>query len=313
MKLHQPVMPEAVCAGLNIKASGVYVDGTFGRGGHSRLILKHLDAQGRLFVLDRDPEAIAAARALAAEDPRVQAYHAPFSELGALYRGAKIAGPVDGILLDLGLCSTQIDTAGRGFSFQLDGPLDMRMDPSKGISAAEWINQSDASTLAEVFKKLGEERFAGRIAKAIVQARALHPIHTTHALAQIVKKAHPRWETHKHPATRVFQAIRMFINHELDELSAVLAQAVDVLNIGGRLVVISFHSLEDRIVKQFIRGSEKGVDKHLHKMPWLAPYQPVLRALGKPVQAGPLELQQNPRARSARLRVAEKISEKMDV
>ncbi len=304
---HMPVLSQAVLEGLNLQPEGTYVDATFGRGGHTRAILERLGEAAQLWVIDRDPQAIQVARVLAEQDKRLNVYHGAFSELLALCKAEGLVGSIHGVLLDLGLCSTQLDEAKRGFSFSLEGPLDMRMDPSKGQSAAEWLNESDVGEMAFVFKTFGEERFHQRIAKAIVEARSQEPIETTLQLATIVRKAHPAWEKHKHPATRVFQAIRIFINQELEELSAVLEQARTVLRVGGRLVVISFHSLEDRMVKQFIREAEHGSYSDPKLMPWLKPHQPQLRAVGRAVKADDLEILDNHRSRSAVLRVAEKV------
>lgn len=305
---HAPVMSAAVLEGLNIQPEGIYVDATFGRGGHTRALLEHLKPQARLLVIDRDADAIHSARQLAAHDKRLSVYHSSFSGLLAICETEGLVGSVQGVLLDLGLCSTQLDEAKRGFSFSTDGPLDMRMDPSQGQTAAEWLNQSDVEEIDWVFETFGEERFHKRLAKAIVEARAQEAIHSTLQLANIVRQAHPAWEKHKHPATRVFQAIRIFINQELKELSEVLAQALKVLSVGGRLVVISFHSLEDRIVKQFIRQQERGPDTD-PAMPWLATHQARMRAIGRAMKADRLEILDNHRARSAVLRVAEKVGE----
>jgi 16S rRNA (cytosine1402-N4)-methyltransferase len=293
---HAPVMLAAVLEGFNIQPEGVYVDATFGRGGHTRALLERLKPQARLLVIDRDADAIQS----------LSVHHNAFSGLLSICETEGLVGGVQGVLLDLGLCSTQLDEAQRGFSFSNDGPLDMRMDTSKGQTAAEWLNQSDVEQIDWVFETFGEERFHKRLAKAIVEARAQEAIHSTLQLANIVRQAHPAWEKHKHPATRVFQAIRIFINQELKELSEVLGQALKVLSVGGRLVVISFHSLEDRIVKQFIRQQERGPDTD-PTMPWLAPHQAGMRAIGRAIKADRLEILDNHRARSAVLRVAEKV------
>lgn len=304
--LHQPVMPAEVIAALNINPNGIYVDATFGRGGHSRLILERLSEQGRLIAFDQDQEAVNSAHELAQSFKQLRVHHCSFRNLSAICAAEDIQGEVNGLLMDLGVCSTQLDQATRGFSFNLEGPLDMRMDPSRGISAAEWIHQTDESEMAFAFKTFGEERFAKRIAKAIVKARDIAPIQTTTGLAEIVKKAHPAWEKHKHPATRVFQAIRILINAELDTLKAALDQVLEILAVKGRLVVISFHSLEDRIIKQFIRKQQYGEANH-HKMPWLLGHTPCLEALGRSIKATDSEVSANPRARSAILRVAAKV------
>jgi 16S rRNA (cytosine1402-N4)-methyltransferase len=288
-------------------ADGVYVDGTFGRGGHSRLLLEQLGAQGRLVVVDKDPLAIAAANELAKQDGRVTVCHASFADLKSQLEDLELAGRVTGILLDLGVSSPQLDDASRGFSFRADGPLDMRMDPTSGLSAAQWLTHVGETDLANVLFRYGDERYSRRIARAIVRARSEAPITTTLQLADIVSKAHPAWERNKHPATRSFQAIRIHINAELADLETLLADCVELLVSGGRLAVITFHSLEDRLIKQFIREQENG--------PELPPGLPILESdikrtmkkVGKPVKASPAEVQGNIRSRSATLRVAEKL------
>lgn len=304
MTAHVPVLAREVIEALAIRPDGTYVDGTFGRGGHSRLILRALSPRGRLVALDRDPAAIAAGQAL--EDARLVLVKAPFSALARVLDEVGVER-VDGILLDLGVSSPQLDEAGRGFSFRLDGPLDMRMDPQTGVSAAAWIAQADENEMMEVFRRYGEERFARQIAHAIAQAREVSPILTTGQLAQIVAGAVRRREPGQHPATRTFQAIRIYLNRELEELTAVLPTCVQRLKPGGRLAVISFHSLEDRIVKRFMRDEERGPE-----LPRDLPLRAVdlpggrLRRLGKAVRAGAAEVAGNPRARSAVLRVAER-------
>jgi 16S rRNA (cytosine1402-N4)-methyltransferase len=301
---HLPVLLAEAVEALRVREDGVYVDATFGRGGHSREILRRLGPQGRLIVFDRDPEAIAAARSLA--DPRLVAIHAPFSQLKACLREERVE-KVDGVLLDLGLSSPQLDEAGRGFSFRMAGPLDMRMDPTRGRTAADWLAEVDERELTEVLADYGEERFAKQVARAIVAARARGPIVDTRQLAQIVAQAVPTREPGQDPATRTFQAIRIYINRELEELSLVLPQCVDVLRPGGRLVVISFHSLEDRIVKRFLR-TEARPDTLPPRLPLRAEElpKPRLVLVGKPVRPAPAEIQANPRARSAVMRVAER-------
>ena len=293
--------------GLAIKPNGIYLDGTFGRGGHSRAILKQLQ-QGRLIAMDKDPKAIAAGQALMASEPRFHIEGGSFTGLKAVAEAFDCLGKVDGILLDLGVSSPQLDEAERGFSFQNDGPLDMRMDPTSGMSAAAWIASAKEEDIAAVLKEYGEERFAKRIARAIVQARLEAPIDTTKRLASIVAAANPKWEIGKDPATRSFQAIRIFINQELDDLQRCLADVLDILAPGGRLVVISFHSLEDRIVKRFIREQSRG-DQYPPDLP-ITYVQLKLRmkAIGKSIKAGKAEVTANPRARSAVLRVAEKLA-----
>lgn len=305
---HRPVMLAEVLSVLMTEQEGVYIDATFGRGGHSLGMLQHLRAGGRLLALDRDPEAVAAAQRLAHEDPRFEIEHAPFSRLKEVVARRGFRGRVQGVLLDLGVSSPQIDDPGRGFSFTREGPLDMRMDPESGETAADWIKRAGAREIAEVLWSFGEERYARRIAQAIVTARTAQPILGTRQLADIVARANPSWEPGKHPATRTFQAIRIFINHELEELRAGLAQAVEILAQGGRLAVISFHSLEDRIVKLFMRGEAQG-----HRFPQGVPVtqaecQPRLRLVGKPVRPKASEVLTNPRARSAVLRVAERLA-----
>jgi len=303
---HETVLLHETVGALLV-ADGVYVDGTFGRGGHSRLLLEQLAPTGQLVVVDKDPLAIATAHELAEQDSRVSVCHASFADLKSQLQQLDLAGRVNGILLDLGVSSPQLDDASRGFSFRADGPLDMRMDPTSGVSAAQWIAHVGETDLANVLFRYGDERYSRRIARAIVRARSEAPITTTLQLADIVSKAHPAWERHKHPATRSFQAIRIHINAELADLETLLADCVELLAPGGRLAVITFHSLEDRLVKQFIREQEQG--------PELPPGLPVLEAeiprtmkkVGKPIKASAAEVQGNMRSRSATLRVAEKL------
>ncbi len=311
---HQAVMLEQAVDGLNVRANeqranGIYVDGTFGRGGHSRRILELLGSGGRLIALDRDPAAIQAGAALTATDPRFTLLHGWFGEMHALLSAAGVETNkgVDGILLDLGVSSPQLDDAARGFSFRFDAPLDMRMDTSRGITAAQWLARAEESEIREVIKNHGEERFAKQIAAAIVAARAGGSIQTTRQLAALVADAVPAREPRQDPATRTFQAIRIHLNRELEELSLVLPQCLERLNPGGRLAVISFHSLEDRIVKRFMREAAVGgsVPRRLplraHEMP-----QPRMRLIGKAQRASADEVARNPRSRSATLRVAER-------
>ena len=250
---HQPVLLKEVIQGLAIIPNGIYIDGTFGRGGHTQCVLERLGADGRLFAIDKDWEAIAYAKAHFGQDARFCIEQGSFRQLATLANQWGIAERVSGILLDLGVSSPQLDKADRGFSFMQAGPLDMRMDSHQHLTAERFINEGSEQTLADVFFEYGEERFAKRIARAIVAARAITPIRDTAVLADIVKAANPKWEKHKHPATRVFQAIRIYVNQELTDLVACLDQCLDILAIGGRLAVISFHSLEDRIVKQFMQ------------------------------------------------------------
>ena len=299
------LLHEAVDA-LEVKPDGVYVDGTFGRGGHSRLILSKLGVNGRLVVFDKDPQAIAVARQLAEADKRVQVVHGGFSGFQVALKGLGIEA-VDGALFDLGVSSPQIDDAERGFSFRYDAPLDMRMDTTRGQTAAQWLAEAGEEEIREVIRDYGEERFNSQIARAIVQHRQERPILTTGQLAQLAAQAVRTRERGQDPATRTFQAIRIFINRELEEISAVLPQAAGYLKTGGRLAVIAFHSLEDRIVKQFIR-------RHSRPAPlpkWVMVREserpePPLREIGKAQRASAAETAANPRARSAVLRVAER-------
>jgi len=306
LRSHQTVLLEEAVEALRVKADGVYVDGTFGRGGHSRAILARLGSLGKLIALDRDAMAIAAAMEIA--DPRLAVFHAPFGALREVVRRAGVAH-VDGVLLDLGMSSPQLDEADRGFSFRFDGPLDMRMDTSRGQTAAQWLEQSSEQEIGEVIRRYGEERFAKQIARAIIAARSRGPVDRTRQLAEIVAKAVPTREPHQDPATRTFQAIRIHINQELEELAVMLPQCLEVLDDGGRLVVISFHSLEDRIVKQFMRThSQPGalparLPLRAHELP-----KPHLKLIGKPVFPSESEVAANPRARSAVMRVAERIA-----
>ena len=306
--VHRPVLLQEAVEALAVQADGIYMDGTFGRGGHSREILARLGPKGRLLALDRDPEAHAAATALAGSDTRVSVYRAAFSMLERIATEAGVSGRVNGVLLDIGVSSAQLDDARRGFSFIQKGPLDMRMDPDAGESAAEWLTRAPEQDIAGVIHEYGEERHARRIARAIVAAREAAPLTDTLQLAEIVSRAVPRHDRHKHPATRTFQAIRIFINRELEELGACLEQCLRVLAPAGRLAVISFHSLEDRMVKRFIRDHARMPEPD-PKAPWLMPEgNPVLRAVGKAIQAGEAEVTENLRSRSAVLRVAERLA-----
>ena len=305
---HRPVLLEEALQGLNIKANGHYVDGTFGRGGHSGALLACLNQEGHLLALDKDPAAIAEAEHRFGDESRFTIRQASFANLKQEVMSMGWLGQVDGILLDLGVSSPQLDDATRGFSFQQQGPLDMRMDPSQGQSAADWLATAREQDITRVLKEFGEERFAKRIARAIVTARQEQAITTTGQLAAIVATAVPTREPGKDPATRSFQAIRIFINKELDDLKACLDDVLDVLKPGGRLVVISFHSLEDRLVKRFIREQEKG-DSYPPDLPVTqVQLHPRLRAVGKPVRPGDEEVSTNPRARSAIMRVAERLA-----
>ncbi len=308
MALHATVLKEEAVAALSIDPHGFYIDATFGRGGHAGLVLAQLGSGGKLLVLDRDPEAIAVARELAEQDNRLIVEHAAFSELGELVRRHRAEGVINGILFDLGVSSPQLDEPSRGFSFMKDGPLDMRMDNEGGVSAEEWIHSASESEISDVLKRFGEEKFARRMAAAIVKERSVSRIETTGRLAAIVKAAHPAWERDKHPATRAFQAIRIQVNKEFEELESGLNQALELLAPGGRLVAISFHSLEDRMVKRFIDKQARG-DQFPRDLPVTADQlAPRLKKVGKAVRPGNTEVESNPRARSAVMRVAEKLN-----
>jgi 16S rRNA (cytosine1402-N4)-methyltransferase len=309
--LHTPVLLPQVLAGLNIRASGTYLDATFGRGGHAEAILQQLIAKARLLCLDRDSAAIADARARFAGDARVAIFLAPFSSLAQCADQVEPGLKFDGILFDLGVSSPQLDDAARGFSFTQDGPLDMRMTPGVGMSAADVVNGAPLSELIRIFREYGEERLAPRIARAIVKDRESRPFERTLELAEmIVRVAHSQQaggERRKHPATRVFQALRIHVNGELAQLRAALDAALERLAPHGRLAVISFHSLEDRMVKQFMRRHSLA-DPMYAGLPDIPPHaRPKLMLIGKAVQADELETSLNPRARSARLRVAERL------
>ncbi len=304
---HLTVLLQEAVDALVLAPDGLYVDGTFGRGGHSRLVLQALNEQGRLLGFDKDPRAIETAKELAAEDPRFSVVHGSFAELQAQIDALGKQGEVDGVLVDLGVSSPQLDDAERGFSFLNDGPLDMRMDTTSGQSAAEWVANTEEAEIVRVLKVYGEERFAKRIARAIVEKRAEAPITRTAELAKIVAEANPAWEKGKNPATRAFQAIRIDVNNELGDLESLLDQALEVLKPGGRLVVISFHSLEDRIVKQFIRHHQRGGEVP-RGVPLMESQLNIrLKAVGKAVRANSDEVSANVRARSAIMRIAEKI------
>ena len=301
---HVPVLLEETLEALNIRPEGVYVDGTFGRGGHSRAILARLGPQGRLLAMDRDPLAVAEGKRI--QDARFTIVHAHFSRLKTTLAEAGLTA-VDGVLLDIGVSSPQIDEPERGFSFRFDAPLDMRMDTTRGETAAEWLNSAAEEEITHVIREYGEERFAKSIARAVVAARAEAPIERTSQLARIAASAVRTRERGQDPATRTFQAVRIHINRELEELEQTLPQAVEVLREGGRLAVISFHSLEDRMVKRFLRAEAKGEE--------LPPEIPVLASeiklgrlqlVGRAIHATEAEIARNPRARSAVLRVAER-------
>ena len=306
---HRAVLLEEAVTALAVRADGVYVDATFGRGGHSRAILARLGTAGRLIALDRDPEAVAAARAIS--DPRFCVVHAAFSALSSVLDGAQ-APLVDGVLADLGVSSPQLEDAARGFSFRIDGPLDMRMDPTRGESAADWLARASEAQIREAIEEYGEERFAKQVAAAIVAARAREPIVRTQQLAELVAAAVRTREAGQSPATRTFQALRLLVNRELEEVSLMLPQAVARLAPGGRLAVVSFHSLEDRIVKRFLRALAKpDVPRDLPLRASEMP-QPLLTILGRPQRPAAREIAANPRARSAVLRAAERTTAPLD-
>jgi 16S rRNA (cytosine1402-N4)-methyltransferase len=307
---HATVLLHEAVEALQVKPEGVYVDGTFGRGGHSRLILEKLGAHGRLIALDKDPAAVAAAQAIS--DARFQIAHSGFAHLGEVLHKLSVE-KVDGVLLDLGVSSPQLDDEQRGFSFRFDSPLDMRMDTSSGQTAAEWLATVDEGLLGEVIRDYGEERFAKQIARALVAARQEQPVVTTRQLSEVIAKVVRTREPGKNPATRTFQAIRIYLNQELEEIAQVLPQCVDCLKPGGRIVVISFHSLEDRMVKRFLRDMAQG-DKLPRNLPIRAADVPEgrLSLVGKAVRATVQEVVTNPRARSAVMRVAERAGDAGD-
>ena len=294
------LLAESVSA-LSVRADGSYLDGTFGRGGHSREILSLLSPSGQLMAVDKDPAAEASAKAFA-DDSRFKFVAGSFADISDFVSD----GSLDGILLDLGVSSPQLDDAARGFGFNGDGPLDMRMDTRSGMTAAEWIASAPEQEIADVIKTYGEERFARRMASAIVKVRVDTPITGTRQLASIIAEANPKWEPNKHPATRAFQAIRIFINRELEDLELALSSMVDKLVIGGRLVVISFHSLEDRIVKRFMRDQARGVQLPRHVPVVDSDAGKTLNLIGKAIKPSDEEVARNPRSRSAVMRVAER-------
>ena len=300
---HRAVLVNEVLDGLKVCTDGVYVDATCGPGGHAAEILRRLGPHGQLLAFDRDPQAVALAQSRFAADARVTVRKAPFSMLGTYISSAGVGGQVSGILFDLGISSVQLDDHERGFSFQQPGPLDMRMDRDTGMPVAHWLSRASERDIASVLKELGEERYAKRIARAIVRERARNPITTTAQLAQLVSQAVPTRERGKHPATRTFLALRLIINRELEELRAALPQAVRALAPGGRLVVISFHSLEDRVVKQFMRERAR---KRSTPAEGATETSPALQLVGKIVRPSAAEVRSNPRARSAVMRVAER-------
>lgn len=305
MLFHVPVLFNACLEALNIQPHGTYVDGTFGRGGHAQAILKKLGSDGALWVFDKDPDAITVAQQLAAQDARVKVIHDSFSAM----KNYLPKGEVHGVLLDLGVSSPQLDEAARGFSFMKDGPLDMRMDPTRGESVATWLTHADEKTLADIVCRYGEERFAKRIAKAIVSAQAQTPFTRTVALAEAIAQAVPFKDKHKHPATRTFQALRIFINQELNDVKRVLESMPELLASQGRLAVISFHSLEDRLIKQTMTKWTQGrnLPRHLPIAHNVAEQGKVMQWVMKKTKASQQEQQENVRSRSATLRVVEKI------
>ncbi|WP_277966317.1 16S rRNA (cytosine(1402)-N(4))-methyltransferase RsmH [Pantoea trifolii] len=304
---HTTVLLDEAVNGLNIREDGIYIDGTFGRGGHSRLILSQLGEKGQLIAIDRDPQAIAAAAEI--NDPRFSIVHGPFSALAEYVEERGLTGKIDGVLLDLGVSSPQLDDAERGFSFMRDGPLDMRMDPTRGQSAAEWLMSAEEADIAFVIKTYGEERFGKRIARAIVERNREQPMTRTKELATVIAAAMPVKDKFKHPATRTFQAIRIWINSELEEIDTALKGALSVLAPGGRLSIISFHSLEDRLVKRFMRDQSRGpqvpagIPMNESQLKALGGRE--LKTLGKLIP-GEAEVNENPRARSSVLRIAER-------
>jgi len=306
-RTHVPVLLQPVIAGLNLHKDGLYIDATFGRGGHSLAILDQLGPAGRLLAIDRDPQAIDAVADAMKSDPRFELMQGEFSELKEYANKRNLLGKVDGLLLDLGVSSPQLDEAERGFSFQSDGPLDMRMDPTTGSSAADWLANVKERELRKVLFEFGEERFANRITKAIVAARASQPIRRTAELARIISTAVPFRGQKRHPATKTFQAIRIRINDELQQLEQALRATADLLRPGGRLCVISFHSLEDRRVKRFMREVSREAEpfRGLPDVP--EEHRPPFKLVGKMISATDAEIQSNLRARSARLRIAERL------
>mgnify|MGYP001816975443 FL=1 len=303
---HRPVLLEEAVEALNIRPDGKYLDGTFGRGGHSRAILARLSKQGCLLSLDRDPEAVAAGKEELGEDPRFSIVQGDFAEMERFVREWGVEEGLDGILLDIGVSSPQLDNPDRGFSFMGDGPLDMRMNPLQGVSANEWLAEASERELARVFREFGEERQARRIARSIVLTRQKQRLETTGQLARLIEETIGRREKNKHPATRCFQAIRIFINDEMAQLARGLEEAINLLRPGGRLVVISFHSLEDRLVKRTIREAARPGQVR-RNIPQHPDHKPLLKLIGRAIKASETELSVNPRARSAVMRIAERL------
>ena len=305
---HIPVLAEEALGALALEPGGYYVDATFGRGGHTALLLQALGREGRVLAIDRDPQAIAAGSQRFAHEMRLALVHASFADIRALVPAYSGGSDCRGVLFDLGVSSPQLDDPARGFSFRADGPLDMRMDPTRGEPVAAWLARAGVDEIREVIATLGEERFARRVAQAIVEVRREHPIERTRELAELVARAVRTREPGKHPATRTFQALRMHINDELGQLEKALSGAVDSLANGGRLAVISFHSLEDRVVKRFMQR-ESQLDPAVAALPITPPQlTPRLKLVGRKLRPGKEEVARNPRARSALLRVAEKVA-----
>lgn len=305
--MHIPVLLQESIEGLNVRRDGIYIDTTFGRGGHSQAILTRLGPTGKLLAIDKDPEAVAYARANLNNESRFAIEQGSFANLKDIAQRYEILGCVDGILLDLGVSSPQLTDSQRGFSFSHEGPLDMRMDTTQSLNAYQWINSAHEAEIAQVLDELGEERFARRIAKAVVEQRVIKAIETTKELAEMIERVVPYRERKKHPATRTFQAIRIYINQELTDLTACLDQCLEVLAVHGRIVAISFHSLEDRIVKQFIHKRVQRYESVMHLLSQPKEIEPLLRKIGRPIKPSNMEIKNNPRARSAILRIAEKL------
>ncbi len=305
---HVTVLLQEAADSLVTEDGGTYIDGTFGRGGHSKAILERLDSKGRLLVFDKDPDAIMTAKELQQLDSRVEVFPGSFTKITEVAEELNLTGSISGILLDLGVSSPQLDDASRGFSFMKDGPLDMRMDSNTGITAEAWLASASEKSIAQILKEYGEERYAKRIAKAIVEERQTQAIVQTAQLAEIIKEAHPNWDKHKHPATKSFQAIRIFINRELEELKVLLDSVIELLAVGGRLVIISFHSLEDRLVKRFIQQQCSGDDFPVDLPITDDKLNRRMKKINKAVKASDEEVRCNPRSRSAVMRIAEKIA-----
>lgn len=305
---HQTVLLNEAVDALAIRAEGFYIDGTFGRGGHAQLILERLGAQGQLLGIDKDPEAILHGNRIHKQDKRLNMYQGSFATIKTLAERDNFLGEVDGVLLDLGVSSPQLDNAERGFSFLRDGPLDMRMDPTSGISAQEWLLYAEEDEITDVIKRFGEEKFGKRISKAIIEQRKTAPLTSTLQLVELIDRAVPVKDKYKHPATRTFQGIRIFINDELADLEKALDGILETLKTGGRMVIISFHSLEDRIVKRFIRRHVMGDDLPIRLPVTEQQLNRRLKAHGRAIKASKQQIAGNPRARSAVMRVAEKLA-----